>query len=281
MGCLRLTTASSHSNTIKSLFYEKGVRKVNTSIKDYKTYNSGMKKSIKDKLFFEGLTDDSVDTFVDFGCADGQILAQVHNDFPEWKLKGIDNDYRMIELAQRNCKAAEYFEKISDLTNNNTSLLNLSSVIHEVYSYSSSNAIKKFWSNVFNSGFKYISIRDLMSSYTINTEAEINDILKLQKRTNSEQLSDFISVWGNISTRRNLVHYLLKYRYVENWEREVRENYLPITVECFLNMIPDTYEIIYFNHYILPFTKDKIKEDFDIELRDNTHVKVLLKRKQM
>ncbi|EXG87758.1 hypothetical protein K413DRAFT_4657 [Clostridium sp. ASBs410] len=257
------------------------MRKINTSIKDYKIYNSGMKKSIKDKLFFEGLIDDSIDTFVDFGCADGQILAQVHNDFPEWKLKGIDNDYMMIELAKRNCKAAEFFEKITDIANNNTSLLNLSSVIHEVYSYSSSNTIEEFWSNVFNGGFKYISIRDLMSSYAINAEAEINDILKLQKRTNSKQLSDFISVWGNISTRRNLVHYLLKYSYVENWERELRENYLPITVECFLNMIPDTYEIIYFNHYILPFTKDRIKKDFDIDLRDNTHVKILLKRKQI
>lgn len=205
------------------------MRKVNTSIKDYKIYNSGMKKSIKDKLFFEGLIDDSVDTFVDFGCADGQILAQVHSDFPEWKLKGIDIDYKMIELARRNCDVAIYFENIADITNNNTSILNLSSVIHEVYSYSSSNTIDQFWSNVFNGGFKYISIRDLMSSCAINAEAEINDILKLRKRTNSKQLSDFISVWGNISSRRNLVHYLLKYSYVENWEREVRENYLPIT----------------------------------------------------
>ena len=50
------------------------------AINDYNVYSSGMKKSIKDKLFFEGLVE-HVDTVIDFGCADGQMLKQLYEDF--------------------------------------------------------------------------------------------------------------------------------------------------------------------------------------------------------
>lgn len=53
------------------------------AINNYNVYSSGMKKSIKDKLFFEGLVE-HIETIIDFGCADGQILKQLHEDFPEW-----------------------------------------------------------------------------------------------------------------------------------------------------------------------------------------------------
>lgn len=73
----------------------------------------------------------------------------------------------------------------------------------------------------------------------------------------------------------------MKYRYKENWDREVRENYFPITLEQLLSKIPTyKYEIIYFEDYILPFTSNKIKQDFDVDIHDNTHVKLLLQLKE-
>lgn len=71
----------------------------------------------------------------------------------------------------------------------------------------------------------------------------------------------------------------MKYRYIENWEREVRENYFPIYFEDLLNKIIENgnYEIVYARQYILPFVKGKVKEDFDIDLVDNTHCQILLK----
>ena len=93
---------------------------------------------------------------------------------------------------------------------------------------------------------------------------------------------DFESVWGSVRENRNLVHYLLKYRFLENWDREVRENYFGLSLERLLSKIPmDKYEIVYFEDYILPYTVNKIKEDFDIELHDNTHVKLLLKKRDL
>ena len=76
-------------------------------ISNYDSYSSGMKKSIKDKLFFEGLVED-VDTVIDYGCADGHMLQQIHFDFPDWRLYGVDADDKMIRKAMTNCGSAQY-----------------------------------------------------------------------------------------------------------------------------------------------------------------------------
>lgn len=248
-------------------------------ISDYKCYTKGMKKSIKDKLFFEGLISDDVDTFVDFGCADGQILHQISLDFPEWKLIGIDNDAQMAEMAHKLVPDAQIFQCIPSTMKSDHAILNISSVIHEIYSYLSKQKVDSFWKQVFDSGFKYISIRDLMLSISSCGPSDINDVRKIVKKSNNQQLLDFVGTYGDLMSKKNMLHFLMKYRYEENWNRELRENYFPITLEHLLNLIPDHYEIIYFNHYILPFTKEKIKQDFDINIHDNTHVKILLKNK--
>lgn len=194
----------------------------------------------------------------------------------------------MIDIARskvnkENCLFSEDFgEIIEEEIIPQESLLNISSVIHEVYSYLDSKDIEVFWEMVFDSNFKYISIRDLCASESINRPSNINDYTKLIQRAKPSFLSDFESVWGSVRENRNLVHYLLKYRFVENWDREVRENYFGLSLERLLSKIPmDKYEIIYFENYILPYTANKIKEDFDIELHDNTHVKLLLKKKDL
>lgn len=251
---------------------------------NYDTYSSGMKKSIKDKLFFEGLVED-VDTVIDFGCADGQMLSQLHEDFPEWKLFGIDADSVMIDKAKEICNEAEYILSkgipVSSIKNiSQNSIINLSSVIHEVYSYSSQEEVLRFWHDLFETGAKYIAIRDLMLSFSAFKDADLNDVASVLSRGHEDMLRDFSAIWGSLRSQNNLLHFLMKYRYEDNWKREVRENYFPITVEQLLSMIPtERYKIVYFSHYILPHNRSKIMDDFGIELRDNTHVKILLERK--
>ena len=188
----------------------------------------------------------------------------------------------MVNLAKRKSNhifSTDFNECLNNVEASN-SLLNLSSVLHEVYSYSTSGGVDLFWDMVFNNNFAYIAIRDLCASESINRPSNINDYAKLLQKTNKEQLAEYESIWGSTRENRNLVHYLLKYRYVENWAREVRENYFPLSLERLLSKIPtDKYEIVYFENYILPFTANKVKEDYDIDLHDNTHVKLLLKRK--
>ena len=40
----------------------------------------------------------NIDTFVDFGCANGDIIDAMHFDVPELNFYGIDNDENMLEL---------------------------------------------------------------------------------------------------------------------------------------------------------------------------------------
>ena len=253
------------------------------SIKNYDIYIEGMGKSFQDKLFFMDKIDD-ITELVDFGCADGTLIEHMSKELPGVSLIGYDISQEMIKLAKGKDKTSglftsDFHEALS-IINANKSLLNLSSVIHEVYSYSMPYAISEFWNSVFNSGFQYIAIRDFCVSSSVNRKADVNDWVKVIQRANANQVSDYESIWGSITENRNLLHFLMKYRYVSNWEREVRENYFPITMEKLLSKIPtDKYEIIYFEDYVLPFTANKIEEDFGVQLHDSTHVKLLLKRK--
>lgn len=251
-------------------------------INDYDVYTSRMSKSFQDKLFFLDKIKDTITGIVDFGCADGALIEYIGKNIDNIKLVGYDIDENMVNLAKS--KSFHTFStSFSECLNNvnvDSSLLNLSSVLHEVYSYSTSSDIDLFWDRVFESGFSYIAIRDLCASESINRQSNINDYTKILQKADKEQLTDYESVWGSVRENQNLVHYLLKYRYTENWSREVRENYFPLSLERLLSKIPtDKYEIVYFENYILPFTANKVKEDFDIDLHDNTHVKLLLKKK--
>lgn len=115
----------------------------------------------------------------------------------------------------------------------------LSSVIHEVYSYGDNQSVNEFWRQVFNENFRYIAIRDLTPRKSIDRMSDINDVSRVLHNANPTHLAEFQSIWGNISNNKNLVHFLMKYKWVENWAREVRENYFPITIEEFLSKVPN------------------------------------------
>lgn len=254
-------------------------------INNYDTYIKGMGKSYQDKLFFLDKIKENVTGIVDFGCADGTLINHINEHVSGIKLVGYDIDENMVNLA-KNKSNHVFSTDFNECLNNvevDKSLLVLSSVLHEVYSYSTASTasdVDLFWKRVFNSNFAYISIRDLCASESINRPSNINDYAKLLQKSNQEQLTEYESIWGSTRENKNLVHYLLKYRYVDNWAREVRENYFPLSLERLLSKIPtDKYEIAYFENYVLPFTANKVKDDFDIDLHDNTHVKLLLKRK--
>jgi SAM-dependent methyltransferase len=251
-------------------------------ITNLQKYTDAMKKSIIDKIFFVDKID--TDTIIDYGCADGAMLKFIQDVFTDYNLYGYDISEDMLELAREDGKGIKFYSKwntlFDKLPDNMTSpTLVLSSIIHEVYSYGSFNDIKTFWNRVFKTGFKYIVLRDMMLSEYSNKESDINDMIKIRNNIDTNRLHDFEQNWGNISENKNLIHYLLKYRYTENWEREVIENYLPITKEYLLSLIPNEYEVVFYEHYTLPFLKNRVKEDFGINLTDKTHIKIILKRR--
>ena len=246
-------------------------------ITDLELYNTQMSYSINDKLFFlNHIKIDEVDTIVDFGCANGELFKYCP---VEWKKIGIDNNLDMIKSARANFSAAFYTTELDKLGAYDCSkaILNMSSVIHEIYSYLNYEDIRQFWYEVFHRNFKYIVIRDMMVSDNTNVHWDEDDVSKVLSNPKGRLFDDFRKHFAECR-RRDLIHFLMKYRYTENWARERAENYYPITVEELFNLIPDTYEYVYYRPYILEWTRDKVKEDFGIQLTDPTHIKLILKR---
>lgn len=249
-----------------------------TKLANIDVYTARMQKSMYDKLFFVDKIFEPIDVVVDFGCADGTLIQGVQMYWPECKYIGYDSSEEMIAFAKKKNQNAEFYSNWNNVRCNfENGLLNLSSVVHEVYSYGAGCDIRQFWDRVFDSGFKYICIRDMAVSKNIHQD---EGILHKVLSVNQEQVRDFEDVWGAIEDPKNLYHYLLKYRYVENWEREKREDYLPLSFEEFVSIVPDSYEIKFVEHYRLPFLVDRVKKDFNIVMSEPTHVKMILKKKE-
>lgn len=249
-------------------------------ISDLSGYLYRMQKSMIDKMFFIDKIFEPIDYIVDFGCANGELIKMLQYYFDEYRYVGYDISEKMIREAQKNVPEAEFtadWEGISIPFDR--SLLNISSVVHEVYSYCTPQDIELFWHRVFDSGFRYVTIRDMMVSEKENVPASAEDIEAIRRNSAfARHLADYESVWGTIKSQRDLAHYLLKYSYTQNWEREVREDYLGLSPEALERLIPDAYRIAYREHYTLPFTAWQIKKDFGIELKTHTHLKIVLER---
>ena len=266
-------------------------------ISDYGAYTDGMRKSMADKTWFLDKIDEA-NSIVDYGCADGALLQYISDAMPRvFALTGIDIDEEMLKLASMNlsinCDQSVYLYNAGEFYSYfaediNRTCLNCGSVIHEVYSYGTPESIEEFWNFVFNSGFKYIAIRDMgMSKVDILQSQSVFDNafekIVYRNRTSDGETDRFIeflkTIYCNdVVTWRDIVHYLLKYRYVTNWDREVKENYLPLLTEEILLKIPPNYRVKYYDHYTLPFLKDQVMKDFGIELNTKTHYKPLLER---
>ena len=256
-------------------------------IEDMESYTQAMSKSMIDKMFFMDKIDESVTTLLDYGCADAVLISNLARLFPGMTYVGYDLDEEMIEKAKKRCEGLENVVLFSSLAEFRAwaaetgldvkkTALNLSSLIHEVYSYGTAESIDAFWHFVTESGFGYLVIRDMCLDDSAHRPSLKEDVIKVKSGYDHALLAQFESLHGTITDNRNLIHFLLKYRYLDNWEREVHENYLPVSVEEIMGKISAAsakYRLIYFDHYILPYLARTVKKDFDITLKDYTHVK--------
>ena len=248
-------------------------------IVDYTTYNERMSLAMIDKLFFADKI--QPDLVVDFGCADGTLLRQLKSLKPELDMIGYDADPNMAKHETNQLPISSNWNSIKHLVEKSEhAALVLSSVIHEVCHYGSKADIDDFWKKVFETGFEYIVIRDMVPSRSIDRPSNVNDVKKIyHKFLHTKALTDFEGIWGSIEGNRQLIHFLLKYRYLEpNWNREVRENYLPVTREDLLAKIPNEYDVIFHEHYVLPYILQTVRDETGIEVKDPTHLKLILKR---
>ena len=108
-----------------------------------------------------------------------------------------------------------------------------------------------------------------------------DDVRKVKMKTDRDYLKSFEDRWGTISDNyRTFMHYLLKYRYTDNWDREVNEDYLPVSLETVKSKIPNSYKIVYEQDFLLPFLKQQVKQDFNVDLTHSTHTKMIIQNKE-
>jgi hypothetical protein len=251
-----------------------------TPIKNMEVYNAGMRKSMLDKIWWMDKIDDSVNNVLDYGCADGTLLLMTHEINPSLGLLGYDCNNAMIDLACVNVPTAAFasnYGAICKIAEKDKTILIASSVFHEIENYSHN--VETEYERIFNNGYKYIAIRDMFvseKSYGISDQLAV---AKVRQQFSYDKIQEFESCIGSLDYYENLLQFFLTYRYNENWDREVRENYFPHTIEQFLNKIPGYYEIVYFEHYTLPFVRDQVWKDFGVQLTEPTHAKILLKLK--
>lgn len=236
-------------------------------------YNQEMAKAIEDKLWFKGVLDLSIfkgAQVFDLGCADGELIRHLAPMYPENQFIGLDTSEEMIKLARRKQMFPNESYKIGNsIKLSNPRFLIMSSVFHEILAYQA----KRDYLELINPD--YILFRDMMVSESTCRFSRAEDVEKAMKH---DLAPSFVEQWGDLTIQKKLIHFLLKYRFRENWDREVKENYLPINMEELESYFPG-YNVIYKKHYTLPFVHGQVMKDFGIDLKDNTHVNVIFKRK--
>ena len=138
---------------------------------------------------------------------------------------------------------------------------------------------------IFNSGFCAIAIRDMyMPNLTNNFWRNINAVRSSQYRHMWQEYNNYWhgkmeqrckGLWCNEQDIA-LVEFLMKYRYRDNWEREMREAYF---WRWYVNILPayiDNYGIVYDRGFSIPFICDRVMHDFGIRIDGmHTHRKML------
>lgn len=271
---------------------------IGKKFKSIEYYNQQMSLGMKDKLFFIDklpARDYSNFVFIDFGCADGALIRELSGIWPGAEYIGYDISEQMIEFAKKSFYGEiektntlfttsweEAIGKVATLKENQLTytVLILSSVVHEVYSYAKTmKDIGEFWGRVLDSGFDCIVLREMSMNETVFFDHVNPEDLEKIKRVQSvaDLLSSFEERWGQITTKGGLVHFLLKHRWRINWEREVNENYFPIMTDELLStfMGLDRYHISYLERFRVEFLDDAIWNTFGIQLKDPTHIKAI------
>ena len=159
-------------------------------------------------------------------------------------------------------------------------VINMSSVLHEIYSYKDKVYIENFWKQVNRLQPEYITIRDMIpDNYDPGYMIEHNRTL-IMNSPYSEFLEQFEKRWGYVNNKNRLSHFLLKYRYQANWERELNENYYACSYDDILEHLHENYICIYITAFALPYTVQCAKNDFGITtFPGNTHQKIVFKKR--
>ncbi len=238
-------------------------------------YLDRMAKPLQEKLKVSKYIPEEVKNVLDVGCADGAVTRALAELFPQVNFYGIDLDEGFIRLASETNKDLDNvkFEKIylRDLLARpeRFDAVTFCSVLHEFYTYGEgiSSVLKALADahELLNEN-GVIIIRDMiLGGYTKKANLHYQEILeKILNSSFTSHVEDFENRFGKLNNLYKINHFLLKYFYTDNWNREGKEHYVPVTFEEYeqiFNLLGMTVQCKV--SYLLPFLKEKWMADFN------------------
>lgn len=259
---------------------------------DLDKYTSEMAKSVWDKAFFMDKIP-GTKCVIDFGCADGAMIHFLAPLFPDITFVGYDISAELIDKAR--CTAPYYantvffdgskkygdqhvIDFVKPKYKPEEICINFSSVLHEVFSKTKED--KWILGHMINAlQPKYITIRDMY----FEGENRVLSYYYIKEIMNAFDIKEGFTVsfedeFGSICSVKFLHHFLMKYQWHENgWDEEMAEDYFSWNIKDFLNMAGQ-YNIIFENHYMLPYYREQWYEREMYPVEANTHAQFILRR---
>lgn len=245
-------------------------------IYDREIYLLRMSKPLQEKLKVTEFFPEKTKSVLDVGCADGTVTIAMAKLFPQVQFLGIDLDSDFIKIAQeKSLKLPNVsFEKIylRELLarNQKFDVVTFISVLHEFYTYGEGiSTVVKALADAHEILKKngLVIIRDMIfHDYTKDSNLRCAKIVKKirQNKEITSLISDFEKKFGILNNIYKINHFLLKYMYQENWMREGKEHYVPVTFEQYqqiFNLL--SMKILYIESYLIEFLKNKWHKDFN------------------
>ena len=246
-------------------------------------YYTQMSQNITEKIDFivKELSNSNYKKVVDIGCADGKTIQELSKLFNKLQFIGIDINSRLVE----NNNNSNAYQNITYITPSENSYKNLfdkntlvimSSVLHEIYSFTDKNSIKQLLSDISKSGG--VAIRDMY--FTPNSLQVENNLQYIKSKRIITKSNELLKVRNTKMSNEFITEMLLKSLYPDNWENEKNEKYFSTNWVEIANIFSENnLEKVYYNTYMNNYLLEKLPMLKD--LTNTTHCKVIYKRLHM
>ncbi|HEX9007754.1 MAG TPA: class I SAM-dependent methyltransferase [Patescibacteria group bacterium] len=239
-------------------------------------YLERMSKPLQEKLKIAKFIPKSTKSVLDIGCADGTVTLALADLFPDISFVGIDFNKEFIDIAKtkigdRKNVSFEYGflrERLAKPERFDAAIF--CSVLHEFFSYGEgiSTVVKALAdAHEILKTKGVLIIRDMITDdYMRSADLWLEDMMEKISKNNSllPLMGDFENWFGKMNSIKQINHFLLKYMYQDNWQREGRENYVPVSFEQYeqiFNLLG--MKIQYKESYTIPFLRELWRKDFN------------------
>lgn len=229
-------------------------------MRDFLEYYKAMGANIAEKIDFviDELKVNRYKVVIDFGCADGQVLRALAPLFPYITFIGYDINKSVIKnnIKLNSIDNIKYAYNMKDIEYpSELTMIMFSSVLHEVFTFSNHFEISKIL--MYLKDVKAIAVRDMFFHKKENapeTYRDDSDTFKIFKNYHKMNIDE------NIGAEK-IVEYLLKRRYLTNFDEEIKEKYFSVPwKELKYTFESQGFRQIYVNEYMNEFLLSKIPE---------------------